>query len=185
MLFRESIRQLISEEFDNFRWNIALVEIDQITQAKDFARNVHSGQWRKGSPLPYIVHPMRIYHRTKKMGLSKKHQVLAILHDTLEDSKNPKRTLKKIKELFGGIIAKLVIIMSHDKGVDYSIYLAKLAKASKTAFDVKLLDLEDNLSDKPNPKQQLKYKKALDYLEEKNIDINPKIKDKLYQRVGK
>jgi uncharacterized ferritin-like protein (DUF455 family) len=31
----------------------------------------------------------------------------------------------------------------------------------------------------------LKYKKALDYLEEKGIDINPKIKDKLYQRVGK
>lgn len=184
-MLREQIRQLISEELDNFRLNIALVEIDQITQAKDFARDVHSGQWRKKSPLPYMVHPMRVYHRAKKRGLSKKHQVLAILHDTFEDSKNPKRTLQKIKELFGAVIAKLVIIMSHDKGVEYSTYLAKLAKASKTAFDVKLLDLEDNLSDKPNPKQQLKYKKALDYLEDKNIDINPKIKDKLYQRVGK
>ena len=184
-MLRESIRQLISEELDNFRWNIALVEIDQITQAKDFARNVHSGQWRRESPLPYIVHPMRTYHRAKKRGLSKKHQVLAILHDTFEDAKNPQRTLKRIKELFGAVIAKLVVIMSHDKGVDYSIYLAKLAKASKTAFDVKLLDLEDNLIDRPNPKQQLKYKKALDYLEERGIDINPKIKEKLYQRIGK
>lgn len=184
-MLRESIRQLISEEYDDFRFNIALVEIDQVSQAKDFARDVHSGQWRKKSPLPYMVHPMRVYHRTKKRGLSKKHQILAILHDTFEDSKNPQRTLKKIKELFGGVIAKLVVILSHDKGVDYNTYLYKLAKASKTAFDVKLLDLEDNLYDKPNPKQQLKYKQALDYLEQQNIDINPKIKDKLYNRIGK
>jgi (p)ppGpp synthase/HD superfamily hydrolase len=183
-LLRESIRQLISEEYDDFVFNIALIEIDQITQAKDFARDIHKGQWRKESPVPYVVHPMRVYHRAKKIGLSKKHQVLAILHDTYEDAKNPQRTLKRIKELFGGVIAKLVLIMSHDKG-DYSSYLAKLAKASKTALDVKLLDLEDNLSDKPNPKQQLKYKQALDYLEERGIDINPKIKEKLYRRVGK
>jgi len=184
-LLRESIRQLISEEYDDFRFNIALVEIDQVTQAIDLARDVHSGQWRKKSPLPYMVHPMRVYHRAKKRGLSKKHQILAILHDTYEDSKNPQRTLKRIKELFGGTIAKLVTIMSHDKGIDYSTYLYKLAKMSPTAFDIKLLDLEDNLSDKPSPKQQLKYKKALDYLEAKKIEINPKIKDKLYQKVGK
>ena len=184
-MLRESIRQLISEEYDDFRFNIALVEIDQVAQAKDFARDVHSGQWRKKSPVPYMVHPMRVYHRAKKRGLSKKHQILAILHDTYEDSKNPQRTLKRIKELFGGVIAKLVLILSHDKGVEYSTYLLKLAKASKTAFDVKLLDLEDNLYDRPNPKQQQKYKKALDYLEAKKIEINPKIKDKLYNRVGK
>ena len=184
-MLRESIRQLISEELDDFRFNIALVEIDQVSQAKDFARDTHSGQWRKKSPLPYMVHPMRVYHRAKKRGLSKKHQILAILHDTYEDSKNPKRTLAKIKELFGSTIANLVVIMSHDKGVDYSTYLYKLAKLSPTAFDIKLLDLEDNLSDSPSPKQQYKYKQALDYLEEKGIQINSKIREKLYQRVGK
>ena len=184
-MLRESIRQLISEEYDDFRFNIALVEIDQVSQAKNLARDVHQGQWRKKSPLPYMVHPMRVYHRAKKRGLSKKHQILAILHDTFEDAKNPQRTLKRIKELFGGVIVQLVVLLSHDKGVDYNTYLLKLAKASKTAFDVKLLDLEDNLYDRPNPKQQSKYKKALDYLEDKGIDINPKIKDKLYNRVGK
>ena len=180
----ETIRRLISEELDDFAFNIALVEIDQITQAKDLARDVHKGQWRKKSPLPYIVHPLRVYQRAKSRGLSKKHQVLAILHDTYEDAKNPQRTLKKIKEMFGPGTVKMIVVLSHDKGIDYKEYLLALATKSKTVFDVKLLDMEDNLSDKPNPKQKNKYKEAIEYLLKNNIKIESKIKDKLFKLVG-
>ena len=180
----ELVRRLITEELDDFRFNVALVEIDQISQAKELARDTHKGQWRKGSPVPYMAHPMRVYHRAKKRGLSKKHQVLAILHDTVEDSSNPQRTIKKIKAVFGATIAKLIILLSHDKGIDYNTYLEKLAKVSKTAFDVKLLDLEDNLTDKPSEKQKKKYKNALDYLKEKGITIDSKIEGHLTKLVG-
>jgi (p)ppGpp synthase/HD superfamily hydrolase len=184
MLLQEFIRQIVSEELDDFRLNTALLEIDKITKAKEFARDVHSGQWRKTSPLPYMAHPMRVYGRAKQRGLSKKHLILAILHDTYEDSKNPPRTLKKIKELFGSNIAKIVKLLSHDKGVDYSLYLAKLAKASKTAFDVKLLDMEDNLSEHPTEKQKRKYGEALRYLIQLGINIDSKIKNNLFTMVG-
>lgn len=184
MLLRESIRRIISEELDDFRFNIALLEIDQIAQAKDLARDVHKGQWRKGSPLPQVVHPMRVYHRAKKRGLSKKHQILAILHDTYEDAKDKIRVIKKISELFGSNIAKIIKLLSHEPGVDYNVYLAKLAKASKTAFDIKLLDMEDNLIDKPSEKQKSKYKQALEYLVKIGTKIDPKIQNTLFKLAG-
>jgi len=180
----DTIRQLIAEEIDDFRFNTMLIEIDQITQAKDFARDVHKGQWRKGTPIPYIAHPMRVYHRAKKRGLSKTHQLLAILHDTYEDAKNPKQTLKKIKEVFGDKIANLVLILSHDRGVDYKAYLLKLANKSKIGFEVKLLDMEDNLSDKPSPKQKNKYKEALEYLINNGITIDKNVAEKLFKLAG-
>lgn len=183
-MLTETIRRLISEELDDFAFNAALLEIDQVAQAKDFARDVHSGQWRKSSPLPYSVHPMRVYHRTKKLGLSKKHQILAILHDTYEDSRNPQRTLDRIKELFGSVIAKLVVLLSHDKKAEYNEYLLNLSKKSPTAFVVKLLDMLDNLVDKPNSKQKEKYRNALEYLVKNGIKIDSKIKDKLFKLIG-
>ena len=178
------ISQIIREEFDDFCFEAALVEIDQITQAKDLARDVHKGQWRKSSPLPYTVHPMRVYRHAKKLGLSKRHQVLSIIHDTYEDARNPERTLKKIKDMFGNKITNLVKYLSHDKGVDYNLYLLKLAKSSPTAFDVKLLDIEDNLTDNPSGKQREKYKNALNYLVQNGININPKIKKNLFNLAG-
>lgn len=178
------LNEIIKEEIDNFRFNFILIEIDMVANAKEFARGVHSGQWRKNSPLPAIVHPMRVYHRVKKMGLSKKHQIVALLHDAFEDSDMPKNTIKKIKEIFGPKIAQLVIFMSHDKAVKYNEYLLSLAKKSPTAFDIKLIDLEDNLSDNPSAKQKEKYKNAIQYVEGNGIKINPKIKTKLYALVG-
>lgn len=180
----ESIRYLISEVVDDIYFEAVLYEIDDIAKAKDFARDVHKGQWRKGKPIPYMAHPMRVFHRAKKAGLSKTHQVLALLHDTYEDAQNPTRALSKIKEMFGNKVANLVQYLSHDKSVDYSSYLEKLAKSSKIAFDIKMLDMLDNLLDAPKPKQRKKYKNALLHLVKSGVDINPKMKDTLFQLAG-
>lgn len=184
MNLHETIRHLISEVVDDLYFEAVLREIDDITKAKEFARDVHKGQWRKAKPLPYVVHPMRVYHRAKKAGLSKTHQVLSLLHDTYEDAQNPTRTLLKIKEVFGNKVANLVQYLSHDKSVNYSGYLEKLAKSSKIAFDVKILDMIDNLSDVPNPKQREKYKNSLLHLVKLGVDINPKMKDTLFRLSG-
>jgi len=183
-VLKEIMRQIINEEIDNISFNFALLEIDTITQAKDIARDVHRGQWRKNEPLPYIVHPLRIYQRVISFGLSEKYQVLAILHDTVEDSKNPQRILDKIKELFGGGTADLVVALSHDKSVDYKEYLLNLAKRYPTAFIVKLLDIIDNVSSKPHLQQKNKYKEAIEYIVSKGISIDPKIKDSLFNLIG-
>lgn len=171
-MLRSRIKEIITEE------------IDKIQQAKEFARDVHSGQWRKGKPVPYMAHPMKIYHRAKKRGLSTAHQILALLHDTYEDAKNPQQTLKMIKKKFGGKITQYVKDISHEKGTNYKEYLLALAKSSQIAFDIKLLDMEDNLSDKPTPRQKKKYGDALQYLLNNGIKIDSKIKDKLFNLAG-
>lgn len=183
-MLTETIRRLIDEEMDRMSFNMMLVEIDQITQAKDLARDVHKGQWRKSTPVPYIVHPLRVFHRAKKRGMSKKIQILAILHDTYEDSRNPQKTIKQVQKIFGTGIVKLIKILSHDKGIDYKEYLLKLSSYS-TAFEVKLLDMEDNLIDKPSDKQKKKYREALEYLVEHGVKINPKLLDSLIKLTRK
>lgn len=179
------INIMSKKEITEELFEYTLIEIDKIMMAKQLARDVHKGQWRKKSPLPFIVHPLRVYHRIKKMGFSKVHQLVAILHDTVEDSPNPPLTIKKIKELFGSKVVKLILYLSHDKNVNYNVYLLNLAKMSSVALDVKMLDMLDNLIDSPSKKQLLKYAKALYYLEENGVEINSKIKNKLYQYVKK
>lgn len=180
----ETIHKLVCEVVDDLYFEAVLREIDDITKAKEFARDIHSGQWRRGKPVPYMAHPMRVFHRAKKSRLSKTHQVLALLHDTYEDAQNPTKVLLKIKEMFGSKVANLVQYLSHDKSVNYSDYLEKLARSSKIAFDIKMLDILDNLSDAPKPKQIQKYKNALLHLVKSGVDINPKMKDVLFRLSG-
>ena len=97
--------------------------------------------------------------------------------------KNTKRMFKKIVEMFGQKIANLVKLLSHDKNTNYNTYLLKLANYP-TAFDVKLLDLLDNLLDNPTLKQKEKYRSALKYVTGKGIKINSKIKDELFKLAG-
>jgi len=135
-----------------------------VKQAIEFAREIHKNQWRKSSPLPYIVHPLRVYYRAKKINLPERSQVLSILHDTYEDSINKKQTLESIKKMFGDTIANLVVLLSHDSSTDYVIYFLKLSLKSKTALEVKILDMVDNISDNPYQKQIEKYKDAIESL---------------------
>jgi (p)ppGpp synthase/HD superfamily hydrolase len=60
----------------------------KVREAIAFAMQVHEGQFRKKSKLPYIVHCISVYATVKKFKESKNFteiQCAAVLHDTMED----------------------------------------------------------------------------------------------------
>ena len=156
-----------------------LHELSKIEKATDLAQDVHSGQYRKVTKKPYIIHPFRVYQRARTMGLSDDIQIISILHDTYEDAKNKQYVADKIKSMFGDTILKFVLLLSHDKGTDYNSYLLDLAKKSNLALQVKLLDMIENLLDNASPKQKEKYLSGLLYLLNNNIKIDSKIVSKI------
>lgn len=172
MNIREEIRKIVIQE------------LSALARAEDLAMDVHSGQTRRSSGLPYYTHPYRVYQRVKQLGLSKEHQLIALLHDTFEDSKHPKKVIEKIRSVFGDKIAKIILLLSHEKGTDYTEYLLNLAKKNTIALDVKLVDMENNLIDKPTEKQRQKYKNALLQLFNNRVNINPKLQKSLFQKAG-
>ena len=92
-----------------------------IAEAIRFATEKHSsvvnkdgtvGQLRKGSCLPYIVHPMEVWQILRNNNCSAKVQIAGLLHDTLEDTDT---TPEEIKEKFGSEVLALVKSESEDK----------------------------------------------------------------------
>ena len=83
-----------------------------LEKAITFAAEKHAGAVRKGSDIPYIVHPIEAVSIVS--GITSDHEVLAaaILHDVVEDT--PVK-IEEIKELFGERIAALVASESEDK----------------------------------------------------------------------
>ena len=71
-----------------------------------------AGQKRKGSGLPYIIHPMEVWQILRNNNCSVEVQIAGLLHDTLEDTNT---TPEEIQSLFGADILALVQTESEDK----------------------------------------------------------------------
>jgi len=76
-----------------------------IFHAIQFAAAAHAGQYRKGSSVPYLIHPLRVAKIVIDAGCSETLAVAAILHDTVEDCFV---TCDQIARLFGPHVAELV-----------------------------------------------------------------------------
>lgn len=83
-----------------------------IEKAINFATLKHQEQKRKGSALPYIVHPMQVMHILTENRCSQNVVVAGILHDTLEDTQT---TYAELVQEFGAEVANLVQKHSEDK----------------------------------------------------------------------
>lgn len=55
------------------------------TKAIHFAAMVHENQQRKGTAIPYIVHPVAVAALVAEYGGDEDQQIAALLHDVLED----------------------------------------------------------------------------------------------------
>ena len=86
-----------------------------LEKAITFAAEKHKGMVRKGSSIPYIVHPLEAVAIAG--GITSDHEILAaaVLHDVVEDTPV---TIEEIKEIFGARIAALVAAESEDKMPD-------------------------------------------------------------------
>jgi GTP diphosphokinase / guanosine-3',5'-bis(diphosphate) 3'-diphosphatase len=147
-----------------------LNESSLVDKAREFAKKEHLDVKRRISGLDYFVHPHSVARMAKSMGLSEDEQILAYLHDVVEDSKNKNETLEKINTIFGNNIVKLVLLITHDKLENYFSYVLKIAKQNKNVLRIKILDMYSNIIDNPSEHQKLKYINALKYLLQNNIN---------------
>ena len=85
---------------------------DALSRAVGFAARAHAGQTRKGTEMPYIVHPMEA--AAICAGITDDVEVIAaaVLHDVVEDTD---ATVAEVEELFGHRVAQLVAGESEDK----------------------------------------------------------------------
>ena len=82
-----------------------------LNQAIIFATKAHEVQFRKGTKIPYILHPMEAAAIVGTMTTDDEIVAGAVLHDVVEDTKT---TVEEIKELFGERVASLVASESED-----------------------------------------------------------------------
>ena len=77
----------------------------RVFEAIEFATKAHTGQFRKGTKVPYIVHPLGVAKILIETGCSEDVAVAGILHDTVEDSSYK---MDDIRREFGEEVARLV-----------------------------------------------------------------------------
>lgn len=78
-----------------------------------FAVHAHDGQRRKGTDIPYIVHPFEVAQILMAEGAEEDVVVAGLLHDTVEDTPT---TLEDIRLAFGERVALMVLACSEKKG---------------------------------------------------------------------
>lgn len=122
-----------------------LAENAMLNKAIAFAVEKHSGGLRKGTTMPYIVHPLEVFHILMLMGADKNLMAAGVLHDTVEDTD---ATLEELAAKFGHDVAELVA--SHTETDKYlpwktrkEIALEHLRHANKRE---QMLVLADKLS---------------------------------------
>jgi len=76
-----------------------------IFAALTFAAEAHNGQVRKGSRVPYLVHPLNVAKILLDHGCTDELAIAGLLHDTVEDTPV---TLDEIRAIFGDGVARLV-----------------------------------------------------------------------------
>ena len=113
----------------------------RLSEAIALAAAAHSGQFDK-SGRPYILHPIRVMQSCEPHG--EKAQIVAVLHDVVEDTAVTFEDLRRAG--FEDEIVAAVDAISHRTGVEtYFEYIERCAN-NRIAALVKLADLEDNAS---------------------------------------
>jgi hypothetical protein len=107
-----------------------------LEKAIALAAQAHAGQ-RDKQGLPYILHPLRVMMRVEGDTA----RIVAVLHDTIEDTDLTEADLRR--EGFSDEVITAVGLVTHDKQEPYADYVVRCA-GHPAARAVKLADLEDN-----------------------------------------
>lgn len=92
--------------------NIQITDNLKLEEAIHFATNCHSGQMRKGSTTPFILHPLEVMQLLAGMNADANLLIAGLLHDVVEDTEVG---IDEIKNAFGEDVANLVAGHSQDK----------------------------------------------------------------------
>lgn len=115
-----------------------------------FATNAHKDQFRKGTQIPYILHPMEAAAIVGSMTTDEEVIAGAILHDVVEDTET---TVEEVIRVFAERIGSFVASESENKREDLPAELTwKIRKQetldhlSAASIEVKMITLGDKLS---------------------------------------
>ena len=86
-----------------------------LNKAIVYAVKAHNGQVRKGTQVPYILHPLEAASIVGTLTTDEEVIAAAVLHDVVEDTA---ATTECIQEAFGERIAALVAAESENKRED-------------------------------------------------------------------
>ena len=121
-----------------------------LDQAIVFATKAHEGQFRKGTQVPYILHPMEAGAIVGTMTTDEEVIAGAVLHDVVEDTET---AVEDVIRLFGERIGSLVASESENKREDLpaeSTWKIRkqetLEHLSAVSVEVKMITLGDKLS---------------------------------------
>ena len=141
-------------------------DLDKITRAFEYAREMHEGQMRV-SGEPYISHPVAVAEIVAGLELDTDSICAALLHDTVEDCSD-KTNLKEIEKKFGKEVAglvdgltKIVMLQVEDKEEAHIENLRKMLLAMSRDVRVIFIKLCDRLHNmrtldaKPDSKRRL------------------------------
>ena len=125
--------------------------ISLMDRAIIFATRAHSGTYRKGTKIPYIVHPIEAASIVATMTDDPDMIAAAVLHDVVEDTD---ATVEEIRFFFNEHIAKLVEAESENKRKDLPPQETWMVRKMETLTflreeadrEAKILALADKLS---------------------------------------
>ncbi len=137
--------------------------MSKLEQAIQLATKLHAGQTDKAGK-DYIEHPLRVMAAVD----SEVEKIVAVLHDTLEDTPI---TFAELESQFGTVVAVAIQALSKQHGEDYCDFIKRL-KENPIAAKVKIADLKDNMDlsrlekfTEADLRRTTKYQKALEILE--------------------
>jgi (p)ppGpp synthase/HD superfamily hydrolase len=87
---------------------MALTTTDRFAAAMTYAYQVHSGQRRKGTGIPYIAHILGVAALALEYGANEDEAIAALLHDAAEDG-GGEATLAEIRARFGDVVGDIVL----------------------------------------------------------------------------
>lgn len=124
-----------------------------IQKAIIYATEKHEGQKRKGTDIPYIVHPMEVMQILTECHCNDDVIIAGILHDTLEDTKT---SPADIENKFGLAVLKLVQSESEDKSKTWKERKQTTIDQLKTASaETRIICFADKLSNLRSMKRDL------------------------------
>ena len=128
------------------RFMQALQTNDLLKDAIIYSTEAHKGAYRKGSTIPYILHPLEALLIVSKMTNDQELLAAAVLHDTVEDCKTI--SIENIEEKFGARVAALVAAESEDKSKTWKERKQHTIDflQNEATLEVKMLTLGDKLS---------------------------------------
>lgn len=147
------------EEVDDVESDYAEKMLALYNKAKEIAEKAHKDQVDKNGK-PYIEH---IYRVADRLGYLEE-KIIALLHDTLEDTDVTEEDLRKE---FPEFVVEAVKALTRDKEKESYEEFIKRAALNDMAIKVKVADIKDNYERKmlePRPDLKKRYKEALEFL---------------------